>query len=644
MELTSFQNPQIRDSNDNIIQDGAYGKYSAFANIQNTGILDYINNNLQVHDNLINLLLASSSEYTDISSINDTLTNVINLAGGKQDRLIAGDNITIDGNVISSVGGGDVTKEEFEDLKRSNDALWKLTQGIAWDFETSTDEAYTKQIPSGAKCFDLKMLGGKSVVANQLQQMKMGTTSNNGITFTVNAEKTEITINGTATGLSYVAEGVDVIKGHKYFIKGCAKGGSTSTYMSYIVNSSMFNTSNAYYDVGNGNLITCLQSGKANYVYARVESGVTVTNLVFKPQCVDLTQMFGAGNEPTLEQCQQIFTEYIPYTEPTLVNHKITDVVVRGKNLFPNELPNNLLAGTLNADGVKSATNARIFTIKCKPNTDYIFSQKVLGLYGMAVAFTNKEQLSIGDIVDFKGNMKNRLTWQLNSGNNEYIALSIENLSTFALLKDNEIQIEQGTVATSYSPYTEQTKQVPQAIRDIEGNGWSAGTVRNYVDTERKKFGKRINRVDLGTLNWVYGASVDSASGIYTMRASGISNLKTVSDTKVIANILCDKYVAITGDNAYRKVNGVGMLTNGTLSIYDENYNTSSSPSAFKSAMSGVYLYYEMEEPQEIDIDLDNRFSAILCEGNGSITFEGSTDYKLPIANTEEFLVKLSEV
>lgn len=46
MELTSFQNPQIRDSNDNIIQAGAYGKNSPFCNAQNTGILDYINNNL----------------------------------------------------------------------------------------------------------------------------------------------------------------------------------------------------------------------------------------------------------------------------------------------------------------------------------------------------------------------------------------------------------------------------------------------------------------------------------------------------------------------------------------------------------------------------------------------------------------------
>ena len=33
--------------------------------------------------------------------------------------------------------------------------------------------------------------------------------------------------------------------------------------------------------------------------YISIGSGYTANNLVFKPQLFDLTQMFGAGNEPT---------------------------------------------------------------------------------------------------------------------------------------------------------------------------------------------------------------------------------------------------------------------------------------------------------------------------------------------------------
>ena len=46
MKQTTFQPPEIRDANDNIIQAGTYGKASPLANSDNTGVLDYINNNL----------------------------------------------------------------------------------------------------------------------------------------------------------------------------------------------------------------------------------------------------------------------------------------------------------------------------------------------------------------------------------------------------------------------------------------------------------------------------------------------------------------------------------------------------------------------------------------------------------------------
>lgn len=47
MRPQAFQPGEIRDENDNIIQNGAYGKLSAFVNAQNDGILDYLMNNLE---------------------------------------------------------------------------------------------------------------------------------------------------------------------------------------------------------------------------------------------------------------------------------------------------------------------------------------------------------------------------------------------------------------------------------------------------------------------------------------------------------------------------------------------------------------------------------------------------------------------
>lgn len=53
MKQTTFQHPELRDANDNIIQQGTYGKESPLVNSTNDGVLDYINNNLEaLHDNI----------------------------------------------------------------------------------------------------------------------------------------------------------------------------------------------------------------------------------------------------------------------------------------------------------------------------------------------------------------------------------------------------------------------------------------------------------------------------------------------------------------------------------------------------------------------------------------------------------------
>lgn len=53
MKKTTYQVPEIRDENDNIIQDGTFGKHSAFSNATNDGAFDYILNNLEaLRDNI----------------------------------------------------------------------------------------------------------------------------------------------------------------------------------------------------------------------------------------------------------------------------------------------------------------------------------------------------------------------------------------------------------------------------------------------------------------------------------------------------------------------------------------------------------------------------------------------------------------
>ena len=51
MKKQAYQIPELRDASNNIIQAGTYGRTSPLVNADNTGILDYVNNNLEaLHD------------------------------------------------------------------------------------------------------------------------------------------------------------------------------------------------------------------------------------------------------------------------------------------------------------------------------------------------------------------------------------------------------------------------------------------------------------------------------------------------------------------------------------------------------------------------------------------------------------------
>ena len=53
MIKTTYQTPELRDANDNVVQEGSFGKNTALANSTNDGWIDYVMNNLEaLHDTI----------------------------------------------------------------------------------------------------------------------------------------------------------------------------------------------------------------------------------------------------------------------------------------------------------------------------------------------------------------------------------------------------------------------------------------------------------------------------------------------------------------------------------------------------------------------------------------------------------------
>jgi hypothetical protein len=194
----------------------------------------------------------------------------------------------------------------------------------------------------------------------------------------------------------------------------------------------------------------------------------------------------------------------------------------------------------------------------------------------------------------------------------------------------------------AYAPYHSNVYPIPENIRALPGYGWSAGTARNYVDYENKKYYQCVGSVDLGTLTWTAGESV-------SFKTHHLAGQKLTKSYSIAPNFICPKYSTKTQNESWGKTSITGISAtsnvNGYIYVNDTSYTDAT---AFKQAMQGVMLYYELETPIVTDIsDLipDDFLRNVEVEAGGSITFRSSNDsYRIPVPNEEEYIVKLSEV
>lgn len=230
----------------------------------------------------------------------------------------------------------------------------------------------------GNRAYLDKIVGG-TVVWNQ--QLKLDRVTNrNGITASLNNDG-GITINGTATSDAYISidsrYSFKLDENHKYLYKGCPSGGSS---MGYFLGDGW---SGMGRDYGKGTVFTATSGPfQPNII---VVKGNTVSNLTFKPQLFDLTQMFGstiADYIYSIEQAtagagvawfKKLFQkDYYPYNAGELLSVEgLQSHDTVGFNQWDEEWEVGVFDN--NGEPYGAATNAiRSKTFcKCVPNTAY---------------------------------------------------------------------------------------------------------------------------------------------------------------------------------------------------------------------------------------------------------------------------------
>lgn len=208
--------------------------------------------------------------------------------------------------------------------------------------------------------------------------------------------------------------------------------------------------------------------------------------------CIDLTELYGEGNEPDQTTCDNLFTfDKVAYgTSPSTYTISKIENVGNNINLYDKNNPNILNTPIdSNGTGVNAQNTYKTIWIPCKPNTTYTVSKifdETKNRFGVGYSSIepNYSQAVEGYISNEKANV---LTVATNATAKYLLAyVWIKGGSTTYEEMLDSIKIEERTKATSLSDYNNASIKVTACNKNIatwdNQNILFANTVSNSID------------------------------------------------------------------------------------------------------------------------------------------------------------------
>lgn len=503
---------------------------------------------------------------------------------------------------------------------KQNGNYQSLTAGLSNNFDTKQvmvdESAYnfrptatmgSVELEVGSPCKVKKIIGG-SVAFNQLVR----TVKKDG-----SYEITEDTPNYDIPMFSDL--NVPTSSGHKVFASAkLERTISTNDYISVVL-------------WGNNQPVAILEkSNGSSNGYARVvvsvPSGVSiVSQLSFNNYAgkrgfnagdtmsysdlsfIDLTQMFGSTIADYIYSLEQAnagsgvawFKRYFPkeyyaYNSGELVSVKTQGKKITHFNQFAGNITDNpqyighYYQNPGNSNWAISPNDtSNCFVISVLPSTTYCLSKTestALGTIAIICFLDIDKQVIGGDASGYGTNQKTTFTTPSNC---YYIRFSVSTSATFNININFHYDGERDG---EYEPYNSETYPVDdielRGIPQLDDNNNLAFDGDEYANDGNVT--RKYGIVDLGTLNWTYAEGRFSSNAVGDMDGS----LSYVT----IPNFVCAKYTSITINQAFDNPDKTIYKYQKQIGIIDSAYTDAQT---FKTAMSGVYLVYELATPTD---------------------------------------------
>lgn len=524
-----------------------------------------------------------------------------------------------------------------------------------------TAQEFTYRKSGGDGVNWMRRIKGKSLVWNQLvphPDFSDGTNTYNvfgNATYAVEDGALVATVTATPGTLQVLKRNIPSISGHKYFVFSRVKSDKD------VNNINIYGCGVA---VNGGNLVANTISILSGIITATSTSNNTEFNLgliqtsgmavgdkvrFYGGYLIDLTLLFGAGNEPsTVAEFEALYPlPYYAYNAGTLISNDAESLETVGFNQWDEEWERGAYNPDTGSKQVNVNTIRSINAIPVTPSTTYYFrDSKPTNSYGNILCY-DKAGNYLGRSAGFFANVRGFTTpancWQIRFYQD----------SGYGTTYNHDICINLSDAAKNgtYEPYWKKSIQLGlNAFRVTDGTNIitvnvlrSAGDVFDEIDPVRKKYIQRIGEVDLGTLNWVYKTSGSgTGSGAYLYFHAQIPS------AAVSYNPICGKYSTIDnnstafGNGPDKAVSGRDITGSSTVNIRDSAY---SDADTFKAAMNGVPLYYELATPVEYDL-VDDIPNAIEVDENGTerAIFPEADDPSAPFCSDSNYSVSTANL
>ncbi|WP_051931540.1 hypothetical protein [Clostridium sp. KNHs214] len=444
---------------------------------------------------------------------------------------------------------------------------------INWEVETTSNSVLGNIVSTNATCDGMMNIEiGGNTLKNEIQNgdFSNGTTGWMGNLSSISVENNVLTASPNDAGARGVYTMINGTAQHKYYV-------SCNIYTDYAdsIEIGIEGARVSCADVPTNiwkrySVISSFNNSNAVTFYQRILNWSSEKKIKFKEMlCIDLTAMFGTGNEPTKEWCDANIKWF---------------------------------------DGIKSVGEVegnKIEALSCGKNLAN-FNDWYIG-YGTGIKNTDSYTLDNNSHLRIKKNVVIGKTYTISSNNNNFILrlrdnnqillpevtgrsyTATQNIITFEIFNKTgitqtygDLQIEEGTTATPYEPH----KSDKLDILNIVLRGFN--NVRDLAsgDTITRKIGKMVLN---GTeSNWRYFGTNTTHAYMALDPWNGKSN----------SVLLCDKLPYLTYDEYMAKnKNGVYATASGLVFVYEKGGITTIEQLKQTLATLAPTVYYELATP-----------------------------------------------